>query len=269
MGFDKRGGMRIDKMQKYIIDGYQGRYDVPEIREFYDQSEFMNFGYWDEHTKNQKKACQNLMDQLLSLIRNKNGTILDVACSRGETTSYLLKYYLPENVSGIDISEAQLNMARRKAAGCSFAVMSATELRFPDNSFDNILCVEAPFHFYTRERFFREAHRVLKPGGSLVLSDVLMTLEAERIREDRTEKNYVKDLEQYRALLQSAGFTDVIVIDATEQCWKGHFWHVVTCFHRKFLRREIMQDQLQAYLTRTYRRVSDITYYPLAAGRKV
>ena len=31
--------------------------------------------------------------------------------------------------------------------------MSATDLQFPDNTFDTILCVEAAFHFNTREQF--------------------------------------------------------------------------------------------------------------------
>ena len=40
--------------------------------------------------------------------------------------------------------------------------MDATELDFRDNSFDSIICVEAAFHFDTREKFVREAYRVLK-----------------------------------------------------------------------------------------------------------
>ena len=261
--------MNENKMQKYIIRGYGGLYTIPEIRKYYDHSDFMNFGYWDEHTISQKQACENLMEKLLAFIPNKTGTILDVACGRGESTSYLLKYYASENVTGVDISHGELDVARRKAPGCSFAVMSATELGFPANFFDNIICVEAAFHFYTRERFFIEARRVLKPGGRLVVSDVLMTQEAERTREDRTEKNYVKDLEEYKTILQRTGFDEVVVVDATEHSWKSHFWNVVTCFHQKFLDKEITRDELQSSLYRTYRRARDIDWYPLAAARKI
>ena len=37
----------------------------------------------------------------MAFVPEKNGTILDVACGKGATTRYLLKYYTPENVTGI------------------------------------------------------------------------------------------------------------------------------------------------------------------------
>ena len=62
---------------------------------------------------------------------------------------------------------------RENAPGCTFPLMSTTDLKFPDNSFDNISCVEAAFHFVTREKFLKEAFRMLKPRGQIVLPDVL------------------------------------------------------------------------------------------------
>ena len=146
--------------------------------------------------------------------------------------------------------------------------MNATDLDFPDGSFDNIICVEAAFHFDTRQRFLEEAHRVLKPGGILVLSDILMNLEGEKKREMRTEENYLKNPEEYDELLKKAGFRKTTIVDATESCWDRHFWHTVHYVHRKFLRREIGPEQLQMGLRPTYLRVPDLEYYLLVAAEK-
>jgi MPBQ/MSBQ methyltransferase len=260
--------MSGEKMREYIIENYDTLAFMPELLEFYEQSDYINFGCWDDSTLNQKQACENLMEKLLAFVPEKKGTILDVACGKGATTVYLLKYYLPQNITGINISERQLERARRNAPGCTFRLMSATELDFPPESFDTILCVEAAFHFNTREKFLQEALRVLNPGGRLVLSDILMNLEAERKRQARTEKNYVRDLEEYGEIFRRVGFREVEVVDATDACWKSHFWYVVRYAHAKFLSRQIDQQRLEKSLAKTYLRVADIESYLLAAGTK-
>jgi hypothetical protein len=59
-------------------------------------SEFANYGYWEYGVRTYNEACENLMEKLLAFIPRKEGIILDVACRKGTTTQYLLKYYKPE-----------------------------------------------------------------------------------------------------------------------------------------------------------------------------
>lgn len=270
MGIGERGDRATSDMRAPDPLKINARYDTllfsPRHHDFAEG--WANFGYWDSDTSSQKRASENLMEKLLAYIPMKRGTLLDVACGKGLTTHYLANYYRPSELTGINISELQLASARELVPGATFLLMDAVELRFPDASFDDVICVEAAFHFDTREAFFREALRVLTPGGHLVLADVLMTREGARRRPVCTEKNHLDDLAEYAELMRHVGFEGVEVVDVTKECWHGHFRHMIAYAHEKLLMGDASFAEMQQSLAATYERVPDITYYLLAAGRK-
>ncbi|MEM1312962.1 MAG: methyltransferase domain-containing protein [Pseudomonadota bacterium] len=176
--------------------------------------EYLNFGYWTEDTKTGREACERMLDLLLERIPDKTGRILDVACGMGATSRYLTKHYPAESITGINISPEQVAQCRRALPGAEFRVMPAESLDFADASLDNILCVEAAFHFETRADFLAEAFRVLKPGGRLVLSDVLVDVPMPL----QPAANRVAGIEAYRAIYTDIGFVSVEITDATQEC---------------------------------------------------
>lgn len=192
-------------------------------RRYYDNSGYFNLGYWGTGAETQREASDALVDRLVACSAGKGGRILDVACGLGASTKRLTQTYPPDMITGINISEAQIANARRRVPGCAFQVMSATEMTFPDNHFDAVICVEAAFHFDTRDRFFKEAHRVLKPGGSLVLSDILFRPVSNALQEfwHIPRANRVSSIADYRARLAAAGFVSIDVTDATGLCVGG------------------------------------------------
>src|SRR5262249_32659037 len=106
--------------------------------------------------------------------------------------------------------------------------MDATELKFPDGYFDAVVCAEAAHHFDTRQTFFGEAFRVLKPGGSLVLSDMLFRSYPRFLArfDDVPLANQLPDIAAYHAQLEAAGFAAISIEDVTDACVKGFQGHV-------------------------------------------
>jgi ubiquinone/menaquinone biosynthesis C-methylase UbiE len=162
----------------------------------------------------------------------------------------------------------QLRTGTQNAPGADFALMDAAMLALRDAAFDNVICVEAAFHFDTREVFLRHAYRVLRPGGRLVLTDILLPKWAESGRGLRTERNYVRNLEEYRDLYLRSGFGEVEIVDATYESW--------TRFYKESLRwqwRAVQQSRMtmRAYAA-SYLRLHlanlGMRYYLLVCARR-
>jgi SAM-dependent methyltransferase len=77
-----------------------------------------------------------------------------------------------ENVTGIDIDPAVVDLARKSGVYKEVYTVSASELPFEDNSFGSIFSNCALEHMDTIEIVLQEAHRVLRPDGFFLLSVV-------------------------------------------------------------------------------------------------
>lgn len=104
--------------------------------------------------------------------------VLDVGCGIGGAACHLARR-TGARVRGLTPNTAQIELAQALAHSkgvqdnVAFDRGSASDLPYPDESFDVVLFFESPCHFPDRELFFREVRRVLRAGGRLAGEDWL------------------------------------------------------------------------------------------------
>jgi ubiquinone/menaquinone biosynthesis C-methylase UbiE len=96
--------------------------------------------------------------------------VLDVACGTGYGTALLAA--TAAQVDGFDCSVEAINFAQRSATlpNTTFKVATADHLPVPDASYDVYVSFETIEHVEDDDAFLKEARRVLRPSGVLLVS---------------------------------------------------------------------------------------------------
>jgi SAM-dependent methyltransferase len=145
---------------------------------------FMNFGFADPEDgeapvvlKPQDEVHRyplQLYHHLARHIEWKGAEVLEVSSGRGGGASFIMRHFKPRSYLGVDFSTRAVAFCRthHEVPGLSFEHGNAEALRFPDNSFDVIVNVEASLYYPHVERFFQHVKRILKPGGHFLYADL-------------------------------------------------------------------------------------------------
>jgi len=153
-------------------------YDLLDEKHLWsDQTQYINLGYWRN-----AGGIDEASTHLVHLVGERaalgpDDRVLDAGFGFGDQDIYWMQRFRPRHIDGVNVSARQVARARQRVRDAGLGdritlrLADATEPHFPDGSFDKIIALESAFHFRTRQKFFKTAMRLLRPGGMLVLAD--------------------------------------------------------------------------------------------------
>lgn len=221
-------------------------------RDFWGTS--LHHGYWITGKESAAEAIANLTRLVARQAALKSGDrVCDLGCGYGAAALLWRREY-GARVTGVTISEKQFRFAQSSAAavgGVQFVLGDALDNRFDATSFDVVTAVESSEHMTDKSKFFREAHRLLRPGGRCVVAAWLSSAwpgrwQSSLLLEPICAEGRLPSLasaDEYRELLARAGFRAIEFLDLTSRVKRT--WTICA---RRFLARWIADPALRRRL---------------------
>jgi len=214
---------------------------VADVQRHYDRitegwrlilGEDLHWGVFRSPGEDLETATVHLTDLMADFETPQSVRALDVGCGVGGPARHLAETR-GWHVTGISISPVGIEAATEQArsSGLShlldFRVADAMALDLPDSSFDVVWVMESSHLMPDKARLVSECQRVVKPGGTVALCDLMLEepLSWRRVatlQEDlaQLEKSFgvarLDTLDEYRSLFTAAGLREVESHDVGE-----------------------------------------------------
>lgn len=267
-----KGALNLSSYHKIMNDLYE---------EVLGEHFMVHFPYFGSVTDSLIDGQVNLTEACLQYFPGLEGKrLLEVGCGNGVQSMYTLEQGKCAWVTGLDFNQDNVELATRIAKqrgheNIDFVHGDAQDMtEIPDNSYDCVLNVESAFHYPDKPAFFREIHRVLKPGGSYVIADILMKPNKRNILlrwwERRLSQNYWP-LDRYRRGLENAGLTIADSEDITDPILRGFATHKHWFRKYKFrgpVRKTLIMIFMKLQVFRHVYYLNNVCTYNIFAGRK-
>lgn len=191
---------------------------------------FLHYGFHDAPGMDQQRALVRMNEVIAEQAKLKQGDrVLDAGCGVGATSIWIAQKYGAE-VHGISVTPLQIKKAKTFAAAAQiskrvkFYLRSFLHTRFPANFFDVVWAQESCSQTFEKDRFLKEAYRILKPGGRIVVTDFFLTKdklrETERLAIDKWcdgwAMAYLPSIREFTGALKKCGYKNVSTYDNTD-----------------------------------------------------
>jgi microcystin synthetase protein McyJ len=197
---------------------------------------WQNCGYW-EGVSSYNEACEKLARKVGEAAElNRSTLTLDVGFGFGEQGIFWVRNFDVCKIIGVNISKFQVEFAKKRAQTqglvdrLEYKLGDAVHLPLDDAAVDRVIAMQSAFQFNTREDFFKEAARVMKPNGIIVLADMILQEGHKRQfklwswftrrRVGWPDKN-VYDTKEYKRILERTGFENIDITVITNKVFPG------------------------------------------------
>jgi 27-O-demethylrifamycin SV methyltransferase len=213
--------------------------------------EELHYGVFADPSEELPTATRRLTESMMWAARMAPGSseILDVGCGTGAPACELARRF-GARVTGITTSGAGVEAARARAEQRGLAGLVSFEQRdgmdtgLPDRSFDRVWVLESSHLMRRRDRLIAECARVLRPGGRIVLCDIVLRrpMDLAEVRRLRQPLALLRDVfgdarmepvEEYVGLAEANGLTVDVAHDLTAATRPTFArWRERACRHR-------------------------------------
>jgi SAM-dependent methyltransferase len=165
------------RFRKYLYDEM-----VDAVRPLEAYRRFLNLGLASDQPMallecdEPERLSLQLYDELLKDVALDGRDILEVGCGKGGGCYYVSTYHKPASLTGIDLSDKNVEVCRREATAPNvrFLARDAENTGLPSGSFDVVYNLESSHCYPSRDqKFAPEVVRMLRPGGLFAYGDVL------------------------------------------------------------------------------------------------
>lgn len=194
-----------------------------ELDEFYRSfwGDHLHHGLWLTGKESPQQAVRQLIEHAVERLRIEPGMhVCDVGCGYGATARMLAQQWKAK-VTAFTISEKQYRYAVSK--NCHEKNPPTYHLKdwlcndLPSKTMDRIIAIESSEHFDDKPAFFKEAHRLLVPGGRVAVFAWLTkespsTFDMRYLLEPICREGCLPSMgskEEYLSLMRNSGFSDI------------------------------------------------------------
>ena len=210
------------------VDSYYR--DSEETYDKYWSKQHIHYGIWLPGTENFEEALENTTLEIARRLNIQPGNlILDAGCGTGGSAHLIANRYSCK-VYGITFAETHFLRAKASETDeVRFWRGDFNHTEFEDASFDGIYAIESVCHTPDKSDFIKEAKRLLKPEGRLILSDYFLNIPEHELKpkdvklyRDWISRWSIQNLavhKEFQSLLIENGFVNVINEDFSKEIY--------------------------------------------------